>query len=248
MTKRKLIGSAVLVMILAMFGAVTVLAVKYALPARSFTLKGVRRITVVGNYLVPPSELLSLAGLDRPQAAMEIKPAAVKQKLAGHRLLRGVRLYRKGPAVVLHVTEVRPYFRTLIQDRKYWLCRDGELIPMDTKADFGHPYDALRQCVSLRLAGTQLLEDPAMVSLIIYTAMRLEEILPHAFAEMRVDLRGNIQLVTRSGLVAKLGDTERLDDKLAVLPEVIRKARNTPNAAFLEYREPDRVVIKLAGS
>jgi cell division septal protein FtsQ len=245
MTKRKLIGAAIMVLAIAMFVVVGYFAVKYALPERTFTLKGVRRITVVGNYLVPSSELLSLAGLDSPSASEKLRPAVVEKELAAHRLIRSAKLARRGNTVVLWVAEVRPYFRTIMGGKKYWLCRDGELIPMDAEADFGHPYDALRQCVSLRLAGMQLLEDPAMVSLILYTAMRLEDMLPHSFAEMRVDLRGNIQLVTRSGLVAKIGDTEALNEKLADLPHVVRMARNTPNAVLAEYLDENHWVLKI---
>lgn len=235
-----------MVLVLALFGAVGYLAVKYALPERAFTLKGVRRITVVGNYLVTSGELLSLAGLSNPRAGVKLRPPIIEKELTAHRLIRSAQLARHGNSVVLRVTEVRPYFRTIIGGKKYWLCRDGELVSMDAKADFGHPYDALRQCVSLRLAGLQLLEDPAMVSLMLYTAMRLEDMLPHSFAELRVDLRGNIQLVTHSGLVAKLGDTEALDEKLADLPHVVRKARNTPDAVLAEYLDERHWVLKIA--
>ncbi len=242
---RKYFPLAILVVVAVAFVTVTVAAVLYALPRRAFALTGVRRITVVGNHLLNAQEVLDLAGFPSQPQRQKLQPVKLSSRLCEHRFVRGAWVRRSGDTVICRISELQPYFRLVVGNDKYWLCRDGEYIPMDVNHDFGPLFDELRRHVSVRLAGMQLAEDPQTVALIINTAMRLEAALPRRFAEMRVDLRQRFQLVTKQGLVVELGEPSDLAEKVAVLAEALRAAGNLGvPVREIEYLDSTHVVLK----
>lgn len=203
-------------------------AVAYALPRRSFTLEGVRRITVVGNHIHSAREVLKLAGFPDQPTAQRLNPKLMSGALRKDRFVLGSSITRKGDAVLVRVSEVRPYFRMVIGTQRYWLCRDGEAVLMDPQRDKGKLFDELRKRVTVRLAAKQMLEDPQQLAQAVYIAMRLEETLPLQFAELRIGLDGKVQIVMQNGFVIMLGEPEpeELEGKLKVLGQAIRGARS----------------------
>lgn len=174
----------------------------------------------------------------------------MRAALIKHRFVSNASVRRQGKTVVFRTTELRPYFRMVVGGNKYWLCRDGEIVPMDVQNDFGMPFDELRKLVSIRLAGMQLVkDDPAMLALIAYTAIRLEDVLPRQVEEMRVDLRRSCQLILRDGMTVKLGTLEYdrakdLADKLSVLGKTVRAARNSDRPVReIEFRDATHAVL-----
>ena len=203
-------------------------AIAYALPRKSFTLEGVRRITVVGNNIRSAREVLKLAGFPDQPTAQRLSPKLMSDALRKDRFVLGSSITREGDAVLVRVSEVRPYFRMVIGAQRYWLCRDGEAILMDPQRDKGMLFDELRKRVTVRLAAKQMLEDPQQLAQAVYIAMRLEETLPLQFAELRLGLDGKADIVMRNGFVIQLGepDPKELEGKLAVLGKAIRCARS----------------------
>jgi cell division septal protein FtsQ len=179
----------------------------------------------------------------------------MRAALMEHRFVSNATVNRQGKTVVFRTSELRPYFRMVAGDNKYWLCRDGEIVPMDVQNDFGMPFDELRKQVSLRLAGMQLVEDdPAMLALIVYAAIRLEDVLPRQVKEMRVDLRRRCQLILHDGITVKLGALEYerakdLADKLSVLEKTVRAARNSDRPVReIEFRDATHAVLVTGGA
>ncbi len=244
-----------LVIAIAAFAALTVLAVLHVTRLQSFSLKGVQRVTVVGNHLLSAREALMLAGFPENPGDQKLRPAAMSVALREHRFVSDASVRRQGKTVVFRTTELRPYFRLVVGNNKYWLCRDGEIIPMDVQKDFGLPFDELRRQVSIRLAGMQLIEDdPAMLALISYAAIRLEDILPRQVEEMRVDLRRKCQLILRGGMTVDLGIIEfdnaaDLRDKLSVLDKTVRAARNMDKPVReIVFRDATHAVLITQGT
>lgn len=217
-------------LLIAVISAVVVgaAAIAYALPRKSFTLEGVRRITVVGNNIRSAREVLKLAGFPEQPTAQRLNPKLMSAALRKDRFVLGSSITREGDAVLVRVSEVRPYFRMVIGAQRYWLCRDGEAVLMDPQRDKGKLFDELRKRVTVRLAAKQMLEDPQQLAQAVFVAMRLEEALPLQFAEMRVDLDGKVQVVMRNGFIIQLGgpNPEELEGNLSVLGEAIRGARS----------------------
>jgi cell division septal protein FtsQ len=237
------------------FAALTVLTVLHVMRLRSFSLEGVERVTVVGNHLLSAREVLTLAGFPENPRSQTLRPSAMRAALMEHRFVSNATVNRQGKTVVFRTSELRPYFRMVAGDNKYWLCRDGEIVPMDVQNDFGMPFDELRKQVSLRLAGMQLVEDdPAMLALIVYAAIRLEDVLPRQVKEMRVDLRRRCQLILHDGITVKLGALEYerakdLADKLSVLEKTVRAARNSDRPVReIEFRDPTHAVLVTGGA
>jgi cell division septal protein FtsQ len=235
-------------LLVAVIGAVIVAAaaVAFALPRKSFTLEGVQRVTVTGNNILSAREVLKTAGFPDPVTAQKLKPSAMCAALRKNRFVRGAWVERKGSTVLVRIAEARPYFRMVAGDKRYWLGRDGDAIVMDPARDRGPLFDELRRRVTVRMAGPQMLEDAQMLAQAVYAAMRLEEILPMQFAEMRVSTKGDYQLVMRNGMLILLGGPEGLDDNLAVLDKTIRAARNLNRpVSQIDFRDSTHVVVKV---
>jgi len=244
---KKYAASLILLTAFAGFATVSVLAIVYALPRRAFTLGGVQRVAVVGNHLLSAREVLACAGFPTQPYQQRLLPSKLEANLRAHRLIAGARVRRSGRTVVFFIRELQPYFRLLVGADKYWLCRDGSVLPMDTERDFGPVFDELRRQVSVRLAGAQLVEDPEALALAVKTAMQVESIAPHRFAEMRVDLNQRYQLAARSGLIVDLGESSDLADKVDVLGEALRAAGSaSAPVRRIEYLDSTHVVLKKA--
>ncbi len=248
MKKYAAVGLFILIMVLAI--VVSAAAVAYALPKRTFTLVGVSRITVVGNNIRSAREVLKLAGFPDQPTAQRLSPRLMNAALRNDRFVRRSSITRKGDAVLVMVSEARPYFRMVFGGQRYWLCRDGEAIVMDVLGDKGRLFDELRKRVTVRLAAPQMLEDPQMLAQGVYVAMRIEEMLPMQFAEMRVGLDGKYQLLMRNGLAIQLGgpETEGLEANLAVLDKAIRAARGMGKPIKeIDFRDSTHVVVTVVG-
>ena len=237
------------------FAALTVLAVMHVMRLQSFSLRGVRRVTVVGNHLLSAREVLTLAGFPENPRDQKLRPAAIRAALREHRFVENASVRRQGSTVVFRTTELRPYFRLVVGKNKYWLCRDGEIVPMDVEMDFGLPFDELRRQLSIRLAGMQLIEDdPAMLALIVYAAIRLEDVLPRQVEEMRVDLKRKCQLILHGGMTVDIGVIEYdnasdLNDKLSVLDKTVRAAKNMDKPVReIVFRDSTHAVLITEGT
>jgi cell division septal protein FtsQ len=243
--RRKL---AMALLLTAVIGAIVVAAgaVAFALPRKSFTLSGVERITVTGNNILSARTVLKTAGFPDPITAQRLKPSTMCTALRKNRFVRGASIMRKGDAVFISIAERQPYFRMVVGSKRYWLGRDGDAIPMDPALDRSPLFGELRRRVTVRLAAPQMLEDPQMLAQAVYVAMRLEEILPLQFAEMRVSTNGKYELVMRNGLRILLGGSEGVDDNLAVLDKTIRAARNLKKPVRqIDFRDSTHVVVKV---
>lgn len=233
----RLFRSLAWVLLIGGFTLGTALALAFSLPARSFGLSRIHRVSVSGNCFLTAHDVLALAELPLNPPQGRVNPRALARKLQAHRLVSRARVYRRGDTLVLRLSEHRPYFRLVAPSGKYWLCQDGSVLTMDIEKDHGGIFDELRRGVSLRLASISQAKDPRMVSQLLYTAMRLEQEAPYHFSELRLNLRQEYELVTKQGLSLRLGGDEMLAAKLDVIPQLVRYAgsRQRP-LRYIEFK------------
>lgn|GEM_PF-2276875 len=234
---RELFRALAVVLLIGGFILATALVLAFSLPRRSFTLSRIQRVSVSGNCFLSAHDVLRLSELQLDPPAGTVSPREVARKLREHRLIDYARVYRRGSTMVLRIAEHHPYFRLEAPSGKYWLCDDGTVLPMDIEKDQGGIFDELRRGVSLRLAAMSLAEDPRTVSRLLYAAMRLEQDAPHHFGELRLDLRGDYELVTKQGLSIRMRNDEMLPAKLDVIPQLVRYAgsRQRP-LRYIEFK------------
>lgn len=245
---RRFAAVALLLASVALIIAVSIAAVAYALPRRSFSLQGIKRITVVGNNILAASEVLKIAGFPEQPTAQPLNPSAMSDALRQNRFVKRASIMRKGDTVVVRLSEVKPYFRLVIGGERFWLCRDGEVIAMDAQADQGKLFAELRKRVTVRLASHDLLDDAGLLAHAVYVALRLEGLLPMQFSEASVSGDGDYHLQMRNGLQIKLGAKEGVEANLAVLDKAIRAARsmNKP-VKMIDFRDSTHVVVTTTG-
>ncbi|OPX22137.1 MAG: hypothetical protein B1H03_05130 [Planctomycetales bacterium 4484_113] len=221
---RRLFHTLAWILLIGGFTLATVIVLALSLPHRSFALSRIRRVSISGNTFLSAPAVLELAGLALEPPRGRVIPHEIARKLQAHRLVHRAQVYRHGDSLIVRLNEHRPYFRLVAPSGKYWLCDDGTVLTMDIEKDHGGIFDELRRGVSLRLASISQAKDPRIVSQLLYAAMRLEQLAPHHFSELRLNTRGDYELVTKHGLSIRLGSDEMLVAKLDVIPQLMRYA------------------------
>ncbi len=221
------------------------LAVSHAVPRKRFSMLGIARISILGNYFLSPEEVLTTAGIDTG-SAKRMNVDEVRANLLNHRLIREAQVFLKGRVLVIRLGEQRPFLRVVSSSGKFWLCIDGTLIEMDPVRDFGEAFDLIRKQASLRVARKDQLLEPKLASLVVYSARKLEALAPRKIEEIRLDLAGKVELQARNGLRIKIGalDSE-IGKKLETIPQILRAvaSRERP-VLYVEIKDPGYAIIK----
>ena len=244
--ERAVYTSLVLVLMIGAFALVTLLVILFSLPRTSFSVSGIRRISVTGNYFLSGNEILRIVAFT-PASSYRVDLREWAGKLKGHRMIAGVRVFVKGDSLIIRLEEHRPNYRVVIGDQKFWLTEKGKLIEMKPQ-DEGKIFEAIRRQVSIRAGRIDQFDDPAFTSLAIFCSNSVDEFLPGQGAELRFDLLGNVELITTQGIRFKLGKLGvETPKKIEVIPQIIRVVKNRGRAVELvDFSRADIALIKYA--
>ena len=123
---------------------------------------------------------------------------------------------------MLDVTERQPLLLTSAGGGSYWLCSDGSLVARDAKLDRKGVFDRIARLPRIEdengLADGQL----ALAGTALQTAACCENVMPGNIARIVFATDGTISLYDRSNFEIKLGQPEKLEQKIGALPKALR--------------------------
>jgi cell division septal protein FtsQ len=199
-----------------------------------------KRVDVIGNEIVPRSEILERAAIS-PHVNMWLQDTrAMKARIAAIPYIAAVGVYRAPPStIVISVSERRPFA----------LVRSGEryaLVDRDLRVLAPAPENpSLVQFVlkpGMVLAPGTFLRDPnAAIMRDDYEAMIAAHVVPRT---LLFDRFGGLVATVRGGVKILLGDSTDLSKKLALVDPIIAQlVRKQSHVAAVDLRAPATPVL-----
>jgi len=193
------------------------------------TILRITTVTVVGNVHVSRSEIISLAGLNRPLSILNVREKDVREGIDSHVRLNFDRLEYEGiNGLVIYVTERVPCVNLIAHDGVYLLDAEG-LVLEKTEGDLANGLMSLTGMNAKYLAVGQKLIPVDVKQLSAYTCVMQEMLLQNClqdFSEINVAHADGMYLVTPDGYVIDLGDMQDMRAKLFTLRGVLREVRS----------------------
>jgi len=197
-------------------------------------------VAVEGNRFIPAAELLELAGIPLGINIFKVDSRAVEQHLSLHPLVQEVKLVRKLPREIQILVRERTPKALIPFEDGFWQI-DGEqyvLRRVATVSDSSLP-------LITGLAADDLSPGRRIESELLGEALRLVDELPPAVreqvAEIDLSQENTIFLHTVDGVKVNFGDSQRVEEKAALMEEILQTA--LINKTALEY-----VDLSFAGS
>ncbi len=230
------------------FILVSYFAVSLAVPSSSVKLDKIKRISILGNYLLLTDDVLKLAGVNIERMRGKVPLSIINKKLKSHRLIKKAHTYKIGNALIISLIEYRPLFRVISGGGKFWLCTDGTLLPMIPDEDKGEIFDAIRTQVTIRADAREVLNEPKTVSAILFSARKLEKLAPRKIEEMIINDNYEMSLVTRNRLLIKVGKLQEVEDigaRIEILPQILREvSRRSRKVRYVDILSNNFALIR----
>lgn len=189
-------------------------------------LLSVKSITIMGNRLVPATEIADISGIRPGDAMLRLNPAQIEANINAHSYLTFVSLARDFPSrVILTVEERTPRARLRWMGDTVLLGEDG--VVLDPSLDLAEGMDVLT------VTGVQVLTarvgSPVSFSMkgqldamrVILRALEAQG-MAREFSELNLSALDNLYLVTTDGLQVMLGSdinmAAKLENVRATLP------------------------------
>jgi cell division septal protein FtsQ len=167
-------------------------------------------------------EIVAAMGCDGRQAVPELWVKARGVGKSQQRWLQGLAVRSDwGRTAVIDVAERRPLMQLNGGGFPYWLCDDGKLI-----AKQGTDSNAVFKEIA-RLPKVAVPEDPGEGSLenakeYLQLVAACDKYLPGQVDRLEVNRDGELNLYQKSGFEIRLGSSDKMIERIAALPQVLR--------------------------
>lgn len=216
------------------------------------TVLKVRTITVVGNVHVTQSEIVALAGLNKPVSILNIREKNVQEGIDSHIRLTYERMeYRGIHEVVLFVKEQVPCAVLNLSEGQYLLDNTGLVLEKRETPRYDEGYLMLSGMNVKRITvGEKLLpvhQQQLTAYCIVMDEMHAQNCF-YEFSELNLVRTDNLYLVSVDGYIVNLGDATEMRAKLFTVRGVLselRKMGKEPGAldatapGYATYTPPD---------
>ncbi len=210
---RKFLGSGALKKTLAILGVVVAVAViLYS------ALFQVRTISVVGNNTIPAEEIIRMSGLKVGQSSMTIDDESIMRKVEANRYLRCTLVDVQWDSVTIHVRERVP--AVYINHNGMVIVMDNRGYVLEESLDSNVAYDGLVKVIGLNVRrsarGQKItLESPSQLQTYTQILVELKAMQGLSLlSELDMSSMDSIYLATNDGFHVRLGNEERIHEKL----------------------------------
>ncbi|HPU01351.1 MAG: FtsQ-type POTRA domain-containing protein [Firmicutes bacterium] len=198
----------------------------------------VKEIAVTGNVRLSSAELIEQSGIRKGTSLLLLQDDSIEQKLALLPEVRAVEVRRRFPSTVQITVEERTAAASLLAQNRFWLLdREGVVF-----AEQAHPAENLPVITGVEedelgmgqaLAG----EKGAALRVFLEALSRLPLLEP---AELNLSDPAGLVLYTGDGRKVLLGDSEMIEEKLALLQAFLQEGGT---GRLLDLRAGDRLVV-----
>jgi cell division septal protein FtsQ len=177
---------------------------------------------VRGCELTEANQIAAAMECDGTQAVPGLWVRARRVKQAQNRWLQGISVSSDwGRTAVLKVAERRPLVQLNGGGFRYWLCDDGSAVAKQ-RTDNGGVFAEIQ-----RLPVVSLPDDPGAGKLpqatdYLQLVAACDKYLPANISRLEFDHDGDLSLFQKSGFEIKLGQSEKMAERIAALPQVLR--------------------------
>jgi cell division protein FtsQ len=233
------------VLLLLRFGTVMAVALgAAALPTSS--LFAVRSVQVRGTVQVPAAEIVALAGLRRGDRLFAVPAAEITARVLRHpRVARAAVRVGNGGQIVIRIAERIPYAAFPFRGRYLILDRAGIVIDDQWSAGTLPVITATAFVPEWVHLGDRLPTGGIERALAALDRLPAAVVVPGT--RLRVEPQGDLVLFTPDGIAARLGPLRGLEERAALMPEILAAVRARGLAAeYLDLRFSGSVVMKPA--
>jgi cell division septal protein FtsQ len=199
-----------------------------------------RKIVVHGNAIIPADELVSAAAQNRDAVYWDWWRA-----LSGlsHERVRWLASAKPrigwGRTLVVEVAEQRPVLQASAPDGEYWLRDDFQLVPVDESQDRHPVFETIKHLPAVEFELPIREYAPSQGESLIITAACLQQVMPGVVRRIKLDRAGLLWCYTSAGFTIKLGEPERLAEKIGALPKALRLcAAQQQDLDYLDASDP----------
>jgi len=217
-----------------------------AFPASS--LFALRAVTVRGNHNVPTAEILRQVGIAPGVSAFRVNAVAIRRRLLGDARIADASVALAFPrAVVVAVRERDAVAALVVADGYVLLGADGVALVRAPSPGPALPLEVDGLALPWVQVGSPVPSPQARFGAGVAAA--LPPALRPEVAGLRVDRGDEVVLQTRDGVAVKVGGAERLDQRLALVPEVLAAVRaRGVRAEYVDLRVPGNIIVKPVGA
>lgn len=180
------------------------------------------KLVVRGCELTNAGQLVGAMECDGTQAVPGLWVRARAVRKSEQRWLKGISVGSDwGRTSVLTVSERKPLIQLNGGGLPYWLCDDGSLVTKQTSDKLGVFADIQR------LPVVALPDDPGAGALphakeYLQLVAACDKYLPGTVARLELNHEGDLSLFQKSGFEIRLGQSEKMLERIAALPQVLR--------------------------
>lgn len=216
------------------------LALYLFLQSPFFRLEG---IDVSGTQRFSEADIMVVGGLQRGQNLFDIDIGDLTERLRAEPVVKDARVRRRLPSGLTVVLTERQPVAAIVADGALWSLDAEARVLGEVTGPLGLAVIRTLESVSKVVPGT-FLSDP-MMRAATGVAAEMPEMLALRVVEIRTTPAGEIELVTRDGVVAKLGAWRDMGEKMQILLSLLRQASERGALpSVVDVRHPDKPVVR----
>lgn len=206
-------------------------------------LVGIERVEVAGTERLTAAEVRAAADLEIGTSTLRLRLGEVEQRVAKLPLARTASARRLDPLTVhIDVEERVPALRVRAGDDDVLVDREGVVLaPADGSVDVPSALLPVRVSGSAPPLGERA-DTGTPMDAALRTWRGLSGPLRVEVEALRADAAGDVELTLRSGTEVRMGDAQRLDEKVRALGAVLEDLEGTPVQA-IDVTAPGRPAV-----
>lgn len=216
------------------------LALYLFLQSPFFHLEG---IDIRGTGYFSEADIMAIGGLQRGQNLFDIDMGELTERLRAEPLVKDARVKRHWPSrLAVMLTERQPV-AAIVADGVLWSLDAEARVLGEVTAPLGLAVIRMPAEIPKVVPGI-FLSDP-MVRAATGVAAEMPEMLALCVVEIHVTTVGEIELLTRDGVVAKLGAWRDMGEKMQILLSLLQQAAERGALpSVVDVRHPDKPVVR----
>jgi cell division protein FtsQ len=200
-------------------------------------------IEVSGSQHFSETEIMAVGGLRHGQNLFDIDLRDLTARLMAEPVVKDALVRRRLPSGLAVVLTERQPVATVVADGVLWSLDDEARVLGEVTNPLGLAVIRLPEPVSGLFPGA-FLRDP-IVRAAAGIAADMPEMLALRVVEIRATVAGEIELMTRDGIIIKLGAWRDMDEKIQIAASLLQQASTRgAQLSVVDVRHPDKPVIR----